>query len=153
MTKNEEQFVMYLLEGLSQRQAYLKAFPHSAKWKPGTVDTKACILYNSSKIQERLEVVRNRLVKELEDEGVITVKEILRDLAEVKDVCMARKTAPVALNGTVDECKLFNAAGANKALELLGKHLGMFDKREEDADTLAKLDKILEGIENAVSER
>lgn len=153
MNKSEEHFVMYLLEGLSQRQAYLKAFPHSAKWKPETVDTKACILYNSDKIQDRLETVRDRLVKELEDEGVITVKEILRDLAEVKDICLARKMAPIAVNGTVDECKLFNAAGANKALELLGKHLGMFDKREEDADTLAKLDKILEGIENAVSER
>ena len=117
------------------------------------MDTKACILYNSDKIQDRLETVRDRLVKELEDEGVITVKEILRDLAEVKDICLARKMAPIAVNGTVYECKLFNAAGANKALELLGKHLGMFDKREEDADTLAKLDKILEGIENAVSER
>lgn len=30
-----------------------------------------------------------------------------------------------------------------RALELLGKHLGIFEKREDNADTLAKLDEVL----------
>lgn len=36
-----------------------------------------------------------------------------------------------------------------KALELLGKHLGMFERLEEYKDALEKLDLILEGISNA----
>lgn len=30
-----------------------------------------------------------------------------------------------------------------RALELLGKHLGIFDKRDDNADALAKLDEVL----------
>ncbi len=33
-----------------------------------------------------------------------------------------------------------------RALELLGKHLGIFDKRDDNADTLAKLDEVLAKI-------
>lgn len=36
-----------------------------------------------------------------------------------------------------------------KALELLGKHLGMFDKSDSNEDAIKKLDAILEGIDNA----
>ena len=41
-------------------------------------------------------------------------------------------------------------ADRNKALELLGKHLGMFDKDDGNAGSeLSKLDKLLEGITHA----
>lgn len=33
-----------------------------------------------------------------------------------------------------------------KALELLGKHLGIFDKREDTSDALSKLDEVLSKI-------
>ncbi|MGN0585857.1 MAG: terminase small subunit [Oscillospiraceae bacterium] len=33
-----------------------------------------------------------------------------------------------------------------RALELLGKHLGIFDKRDDNSDALAKLDKVLAKI-------
>lgn len=33
-----------------------------------------------------------------------------------------------------------------KALELLGKHLGIFEKKKDDSDTLAKLDEVLSKI-------
>ena len=41
-----------------------------------------------------------------------------------------------------------------RALELIGKHLGMFDAKEksEEADALARLDKLLEGIDHAAAE-
>lgn len=64
----------------------------------------------------------------------LTADEVIRDLREVRDICMGRKTVKVvevvkfegeATPHEVDSL-VFDPAGANKALELLGKHIGMF---------------------------
>lgn len=132
LSQNEEKYIFGLIAGKTQRQAYLAAFPNSRKWKPETVDSKACALFNTDKVQERYNDIRNRLVKEAENDAIVTVKDVLRDLVEVKEICMAHKNAPVAIGGCITNTKAFNASGANKALELLGRHLGMFEKRESD---------------------
>lgn len=130
LSKNEEKYILGLIEGKTQRQAYLAAFPQSRKWKPETVDSKACALFNTDKMKTRYQEIRDRLVKELENEAIVTAKDVLMGLTEVKDVCLAHREAPVVLGGQITKEKVFNAAGANKALELLGKHLGMFDKHD-----------------------
>ena len=132
LSQNEEKYIFGLIAGKTQRQAYLAAFPNSRKWKPETVDSKACALFNTDKVQERYNDIRNRLVKEAENDAIVTVQDVLRDLVEVKEICMAHKNAPVAIGGCITNTKAFNASGANKALELLGRHLGMFEKRESD---------------------
>ena len=132
LSQNEEKYIFGLIAGKTQRQAYLAAFPNSRKWKPETVDSKACALFNTDKVQERYNDIRNRLVKEAENDAIVTVKDVLRDLVEVKEICMAHKNAPVAIGECITNTKAFNASGANKALELLGRHLGMFEKRESD---------------------
>ena len=64
----------------------------------------------------------------------LTADEVIRDLREVRDVCLGRKSVKVvevvkfegeATPHEVDAL-VFDANGANKALELLGKHIGMF---------------------------
>lgn len=64
----------------------------------------------------------------------LTADEVIRDLREVRDVCLGRKSVKVvevvkfegeATPHEVDSL-VFDSAGANKALELLGKHIGMF---------------------------
>lgn len=64
----------------------------------------------------------------------LTADEVIRDLREVRDICMGRKTVKVvevakfegeATPHEVDSL-VFDPVGANKALELLGKHIGMF---------------------------
>lgn len=64
----------------------------------------------------------------------LTADEVIRDLREVRDVCLGRKSVKVvevvkfegeATPHEVDSL-VFDPAGANKALELLGKHIGMF---------------------------
>lgn len=132
LSQNEEKYIFGLIAGKTQRQAYLAAFPNSRKWKPETVDSKACALFNTDKVQARYHEIRDRLIEEAENDAIVTVKDVLRDLVEVKEICMAHKNAPVALGGMIFDEKVFNASGANKALELLGRHLGMFEKRESD---------------------
>lgn len=67
----------------------------------------------------------------------LTADEVIRDLREVRDICMGRKTVKVvevakfegeATPHEVDSL-VFDPVGANKALELLGKHIGMFGDR------------------------
>lgn len=57
----------------------------------------------------------------------LTADDVLRDLLELKDVCMGKKEITVTdSDGALTTTKVFKEAGANKALESLGKHLKMF---------------------------
>ena len=48
-----ENFVQALITGMSQRRAYLEAFPNSHKWKDSTVDEKASRLFAEDKVRAR----------------------------------------------------------------------------------------------------
>ena len=54
-----EKFVRSLVEGLSQRKAYLAAFPTAKKWKPETVDVKASQLFSDDKIKLRYQELQS----------------------------------------------------------------------------------------------
>ena len=61
---------------------------------------------------------------------------VLNSLVEVTERCLQRRPVCGALGGQVTDedgnsVWAFNAQGANKALELIGKHLGMFKERME----------------------
>ena len=134
LSKSEERYILGLIEGKTQRQAYLAAFPQSRKWKPETVDSKACTLFASKKVRERYGEILARIVKEAEAECIVSVKGVLQDLLETKEICLGRKAAPIVVGGEVVTEKVFNANGANKTLELIGKHLGMFERREPSGE-------------------
>lgn len=69
----------------------------------------------------------------------ITQDEVLKDLQDLKDICLGRKAIVVTdtvkntqegiVNAVDNTVYLFEPSGANKALELLGKHLGMFTQK------------------------
>lgn len=80
-----------------------------------------------------------RLTAEIAEKAKIKAEDIVRDLIEVKDRCMQK--APVMTFTAAGPMQLideegrnvwkFDANGANKSLELLGKHIGMFVDRKE----------------------
>lgn len=53
LTKQEEVFVNGLAQGLSQRQAYLKAYPKRRKWKENSLDNHACLIRKKPKVSQR----------------------------------------------------------------------------------------------------
>lgn len=55
----KEKFAQLLTEGLSQRKAYLGAYPSAKRWKPETVDNRACQLAHDSEILDRCEELKN----------------------------------------------------------------------------------------------
>lgn len=57
LTPKQELFVQGIIAGLSQRQAYRKAFPNSKKWKDGAVDSNASALLQNTKVLQRYRVL------------------------------------------------------------------------------------------------
>lgn len=146
-----ETFATALASGESQATAYRMAYPHSARWKDKTVWEKASRLATDGKVQAR--------VKELGEKAAaaneVTVERIVRELAVIafgnKRAVMQWGPGGVKLRDSsqltdeeaaqVAEVKeTVSATGGSlmlkthdkvKALELLGKHIGMFTDKVE----------------------
>ena len=58
LTKQQEDFLQNLMKGMSQRQAYIAAFPKAGRWKPESVDAQACNLLKSPKVSIRYEELK-----------------------------------------------------------------------------------------------
>lgn len=79
LTPKQERFCLNIFQGMSQREAYIKA-GYSSKQGIGPIDRNSCILANSNKIIKRL----SELKQAAEDESIATVqerKQILSDIA------------------------------------------------------------------------
>jgi hypothetical protein len=72
----------------------------------------------------------------------VTMQEVLNGLREVKDKCLGNLPVRTDEKGKT-QTWVFHPAGANRALELLGKHVGLFEKQESGEDELLKVDQIL----------
>lgn len=85
--KNIEKFLNYLIEGMTQRQAYYKAFTNSKKWKEKTVDEKASRLFADDKIRARFNEKKQKFETELkkmqeqeEKNSIMTKVEMIKKL-------------------------------------------------------------------------
>ena len=132
LTPKQARFVEEYLVDLNATQAAIRA---------GYSETTArAIGYeNLTKpdIQQAIEAARNKRSERVE----LTQDEVVRDLRELRDICMGRK--PVRITEVVKNAQLgevtarevevyaLEPTGAGKALDLLGKHLGMFVDRME----------------------
>ena len=105
LTPKQEKFVQGLFAGLSQREAYKQAY-NCENMKDETIVKKACELAKQGKIRGRL----TELQDELKERNMVTVEKVLTELAKVGFA-----------NGI--EVKTNDKL---KALELMGKYLGMF---------------------------
>lgn len=86
LNTKQELFIQNIISGMTQRQAYKEAY--KAKYTDKAIDEKACVLFNSEKVQERY----RELLAKLEEKAVMTAFEkrrILRDMAYDSDVSAA----------------------------------------------------------------
>lgn len=67
LTVKQEKFVLNIVSGMSQRQAYKDAF-NAEKMKDETIDTRACELFKTSKIKARY----NELLEELKEKSIMS---------------------------------------------------------------------------------
>lgn len=160
ITDKQEKFVQELIKGKSQREAYRIAYSKSLKWLDTAVDTQACILFSNSKVLERYNTIHDRLVKEAEDDCIITAKEIMQEFKDIalddisnylhfftNDKGEIRTT--IKDSDTINSTKNISEVSCGKdgafrfklyckdnALAQLGKMLGMFTEKIEHSGTL-----------------
>lgn len=83
ITDKQEKFVQAIITGMSQREAYRSAYPKSKNWADNVVDVKASELLKNGKVLVRYNELHGRLIKEAEDECIVSAKEVLRELKNI----------------------------------------------------------------------
>ena len=131
MTDKQKRFITEYLIDLSATQAAIRA-GYSAK----TAYSIGQRLLKNVEVKEAI----NSAIKEREARTEITADYVLTNLREIVERCMQKQPVFTKCEQATDEqgraIWTFNARDAIKALELLGKNLGLFiDKTEIKADT------------------
>lgn len=148
LTPQQESFATGLACGLSQAEAYRKAYPKSLKWKDKTVWEKASVLAGNGKVKARVK----ELAEQAAAKNEITVERVIGELAKIafgnKRDLMRWGPGGVtlmpsedisddaaAMVQSVEESTSMHGGSLRlkthdkvKALELLGRHLGVFEK-------------------------
>ena len=131
----KEKYCQARAGGKSQRQAYLEAYPNSRKWKPETVDNKACNLEKTDEVLARL----RELTVENEKTAGLTRKNLLDRLEEIIE------TDDVSFKGNE----------VIKAIEIYADMCGY--RQQDNEDKLEKIktniDRLTEIIDSNVPER
>lgn len=66
----EEKFVTYILQGMSQYEAYKKAFPSCKKWKDHSIRNNAYKLRHTPKIEARIQDRQEEILKQENSEVI-----------------------------------------------------------------------------------
>lgn len=125
LSKREERFCNeYVIDHNGRRAA------EAAGWKETTAASAASRLLKREEIRGRIA----ELEKDAAEACGLTVIGVLRSLMETRNRCKQAEPVKVydrALREYVETGEyVFDSQGANKADELLGKHLGMFEERK-----------------------
>jgi len=78
LTQKQDRFALFLFEGLSQREAWIKA-GYSSKYAPAIIDSNACRMEKTTKIQARLAELR----AEVKSAAIMEFEERQRVLTEI----------------------------------------------------------------------
>lgn len=86
LTPKEEQYCKNrAIKKMSQRQAYIDAYPNATKWKANTIDARACELEAESKITVRIKELQDELKEEMLKEAAWTRQDALNELKALID--------------------------------------------------------------------
>lgn len=165
LSNNQELFCQELMKGLTQRQAYLKAYPNSKKWKPESIDQRASRLVKSVKVVSRLKELREEQkddVTRIRETIIDTYETILKaNIGDYYETSYNEETREMTLNivdlskvdtraiqeisfvnGGKVKIKLYSKTDASKGLENL---LGL-NEQKVDAEVTIKVSEDFEGM-------
>jgi hypothetical protein len=135
LTAKQEQFILKIVEGVSQTEAY-KMIYDTSKMKDKTISKRAYDLFNKPVIQNRYE----ELMNELKESSKWTVERAVDDLIWLKDEAQ-RNIEENGLKQANSNAYLSSIKELNTLLSLYPKKVVEEDSKED------KLDKIFEGLE------
>ena len=84
---------------MSQRKAYLDAFPSAKEWKLETVDTKACNLEAEDKILARIKELQDEIKAEMMQQAEWTRKDALNELKRLIDRANRERDETSSMSG------------------------------------------------------
>lgn len=85
LTRPQEVFIHRLVDGMTQRQAYLKAYPARKKWKDISIDSTASELLKSPRVQARYQEVLKEMRLDEQSKSKWSRDQSIRSLREVID--------------------------------------------------------------------
>lgn len=139
LTDKQENFVLALINGKSQREAYRSAYK-ADRMADKTVDEKASRLFAQDKVRARFEELQAKVRGEAEQRGVASAADVLEELSNIG---MGRKEYP-GYDMFGNPCSRYpSVTQRTKALELLGKKYGLFSENVKHSGTI--------GIENPLA--
>jgi phage terminase small subunit len=132
LSPKQSRFAKEYLIDLNATQAAIRA-----GYSPKTANEQACRLLAKVSIQEAVANGQRKIEQKLD----ITAEWVLKNLKEVAQRCMQHVPVMVfdreekrrvqATNEDGEGVYEFDSSGANRSLELIGKHLGMFIDRTQ----------------------
>ena len=138
LTAKQERFVELVLAGRNQTDAFRAAYD-CTNYSDKALWVAACKMRATPKVALRLQAIQLRAAQKTE----LDRSWVIRKLMQNAEVCLADRTVKLILrkrgqpgqegNNETEtiEVHRHNPEAANKALELLGKEIGMFIERSE----------------------
>ncbi len=133
LTAKRVKFCELVAAGESQVEAYRQAYPGSRKWTPAALYNQASALMRVPEVMARVAELRAGIVARM----VINEQYVIDGLVENHRRAMEGSVHDfgMALNDEGEAVLVaryrYDGSVANKALELLGRHLGMFPTKVE----------------------
>lgn len=133
LTDSEELFCQEYLIDLNQTQAYIRAFNEPNYNSARTLGSR---LFAKVNIIARIKELMNNRAERME----ISQDWVILNLKQTYERCM--QAEPVMEWDYEEKCMVrtgeyqFDSSGANKSMELIGKHLGMFVSKQEKPNTV-----------------
>ncbi len=126
LTPKQLNFVCEYLKTGNASAAYRSSYS-ADKMSNAAVGEEAYRLLQNPEISLIVENAKQKAVEKAE----LSQEWVVQKLVQTVELCLATQTDE---DGVVTTSAAFNPSASNKALELLGKELGMFSDKNKDAD-------------------
>ena len=139
--KKHEAFCNEYLIDLNITQSYMRVYPDSSN---DAAQVSGKRLLGNDKVIERVA----ELMEERRERVRVTVDEVLEGIIEVRDRCMQVKPVLIRVNGKMEESGEyeFKEMAALKSLELLGKHVGMWQDKKASTEALETIEDFINKV-------
>lgn len=126
LTPKQEMFCLEYLKDLNATQAYIRA---GYKVNGATARVNASKLLANPNISARIEQMKNKRAAKIELDSDWVLKNLIAVAERAMQAVPVEVWDPQAKEMVPTGEFTFDSNGANKALELIGKHIGLFDPK------------------------
>lgn len=136
LTQKQEQFAQNIFIGMTQREAYKKAYD-AKNMSDKTIDEKACILCKNDKVKTRIEELRGKVA----DKNIMDAKERMQWLSN-----LITGRVPYISSDGESKTELAEIKDKLKAMDILNKMDGQYTQ-EIKLDTDGELNVTIKVVE------